>query len=452
MKIIRLIAILAVLLFVTKTAMAADYFVRAGATGANNGADWTNAYTSLPGTLVRGATYYIADGTYGSYSFDDAQSGATYIYIKKATTTNHGTDIGWSNSYGDGAATFTSWSFSTGYWDIDGQVGKWASDLNGYEAYGFVITQTASSSGTKLIYFPSPGASYYSIKHVEAYYGNTSSWPQTADIINGYASHITFDYCWFHDAGECVAIVVSKSYWTWDHSVLERSGRAQATMNFNPSEHSEMIAFHPSSSYGIVRNSYIRDWRSTGGFSLFTNAGNMEFYGNVFTTTGFYSIPGQANDSDGVINAQDTLGGYVHIYNNTFVNISYGCNIMTNGSNTKLVYNNIFYNCRRYNDGSGGGAVIAGTHDYNWIYGSDPQSETHIQNGTGSPFVNLSGKNYHLSSATNAGNNTMGVTYNTALDGTTRGQDGTWDRGAFEFVSTIYSAIPSAPSNLRIIQ
>ena len=47
-----------------QTAQAAgDYhYVRAGATGLNNGSDWNNAWTSLPATLVRGDTYYIADG------------------------------------------------------------------------------------------------------------------------------------------------------------------------------------------------------------------------------------------------------------------------------------------------------------------------------------------------------------------------------------------------------
>ena len=46
------------------------FFIRAGATGANNGSDWTNAYISLPTKLQRGATYYVADGSYGGYNFN----------------------------------------------------------------------------------------------------------------------------------------------------------------------------------------------------------------------------------------------------------------------------------------------------------------------------------------------------------------------------------------------
>src|SRR5262245_7797716 len=81
---------------------AATRYVRAGAAGANTGADWTNAYSVLPATLVRGDVYYLADGSYPGYIFDDASSGTTLITIKKATVNDHGTDTGWLASYGDG--------------------------------------------------------------------------------------------------------------------------------------------------------------------------------------------------------------------------------------------------------------------------------------------------------------------------------------------------------------
>ena len=68
----------------------------------------TGAYKALPATLVRGDTYYIADGSYPSYTVDDAVSGTIVITIKKATTSAHGTENGWDSSYGDGQAVFTS--------------------------------------------------------------------------------------------------------------------------------------------------------------------------------------------------------------------------------------------------------------------------------------------------------------------------------------------------------
>jgi hypothetical protein len=98
---------LAVLLILIATPVsAANVYVRVGAAGAATGADWTDAYTALPSVLVRGNTYYIADGTYGAYTFDDAVSGTSVITIRKATVASHGTETGWDNTYGDGVTTF----------------------------------------------------------------------------------------------------------------------------------------------------------------------------------------------------------------------------------------------------------------------------------------------------------------------------------------------------------
>jgi hypothetical protein len=56
--------------------------------------------------LTRGDTYYIADGSYVTYIFDDVASGSLVITIKKATVADHGTETGWLDTYGDGQAVF----------------------------------------------------------------------------------------------------------------------------------------------------------------------------------------------------------------------------------------------------------------------------------------------------------------------------------------------------------
>jgi hypothetical protein len=142
---------------------AANHNVRPGAGGTGSGADWTNAYTSLPGTLVRGDTYFLADGTYGSYAFDDAIVGTNLITIKKAVPTGtvtpegvtlamaeaHGTDTGWSDTFGDGEAVFTSssnpWTIATGYYYIDGQKGSGKNP----GTFGIRLTSTASRSSVR---------------------------------------------------------------------------------------------------------------------------------------------------------------------------------------------------------------------------------------------------------------------------------------------------------------
>ena len=57
-------------------AYAADQYVRDGASG--DGSDWTNAWDDLPGALIRGDTYYMADGNYSSYQVNDTESGTDH--------------------------------------------------------------------------------------------------------------------------------------------------------------------------------------------------------------------------------------------------------------------------------------------------------------------------------------------------------------------------------------
>ena len=87
---IKKMLLFALLLLVPLQVFGVDKYVRQGASGSGSGADWINAYSSLPAALVRGDTYYVADGSYGGYSFDDTVSGSTAITIKKATIANHG--------------------------------------------------------------------------------------------------------------------------------------------------------------------------------------------------------------------------------------------------------------------------------------------------------------------------------------------------------------------------
>ena len=74
-------------------------YVRAGAAGTHSGADWTNAFTDLPANLTRGCVYWVATGAYKNHNFGDADSGAVTITVRAATTANHGTATGWSNTF-----------------------------------------------------------------------------------------------------------------------------------------------------------------------------------------------------------------------------------------------------------------------------------------------------------------------------------------------------------------
>jgi hypothetical protein len=117
-------------------------YVRRGATGNNSGSDWGNAFTKLPDVLERGTTYLIADGNYQNYNFNDPVSGVEQIYIHKATASDHGTDTGWVDSYGDGQSVFGTLNFSTGYYVFDGIVDYGFKALGSYQ--GLVVNIQAS--------------------------------------------------------------------------------------------------------------------------------------------------------------------------------------------------------------------------------------------------------------------------------------------------------------------
>lgn len=116
------------------------YYIRAGATGSNDGTNWTDAWTQLPGTLTRGNIYYIAEGSYPGYTFDDSQSGDSYIYIIKATSGKHGTDTGWDNTYGDDAI-FGPINFTEPYYEFNGQSDQGFEVVGGYQ--GTIVNITA---------------------------------------------------------------------------------------------------------------------------------------------------------------------------------------------------------------------------------------------------------------------------------------------------------------------
>lgn len=131
-------------------------YVRAAATGNNNGTDWYNAYPVLPPILARGTTYYVAAGAYPGRLFNDPDLGTNVITIQAATMDNHGDDTGWDTSY-TGQAVFNSadpsgigaiFTFNTNYYTIDGRVGQASTgnpvtDWTKEAAYGFKLDNSA---------------------------------------------------------------------------------------------------------------------------------------------------------------------------------------------------------------------------------------------------------------------------------------------------------------------
>ena len=189
-----------------------NHYVRQGATGSNTGTDWTNAWTQLPSTLIRGDTYYIADGTYPGYVFDDSISGSLYITIKKATIIDHGTDVGWQNIDGDSQAIFNGTIiFFTNDYIIDGN-GTHLIPSDNTNDYGFKISSDSSTNNFGIVQFS--GGCNITLKYIHIYNttnGSINNCTVCLRFTNN-SKYIKIQNCYLENSGKD-GIQISSSKW-----------------------------------------------------------------------------------------------------------------------------------------------------------------------------------------------------------------------------------------------
>ena len=408
------------------------FYVRQGAAGTNNGSDWNNAYTALPASLVRGATYYLADGTYPGYTFDDPESGTATITIKKALGTDHGTSVGWQSSYGDGQAVFNGGlNFARDYYIIDGQTRN-ETAWNDHASYGISAQQLLSAPG----FFP-PGGDHITIKHVSAggvYSESYSPGMQEAVYLVGYSTpvhHITISRCFLHNSVKTICQLAGATDITIEYCWFGPGWGKEAIRG-------QVIAERVVVRHNVFRNSSQLDPEDpssgcTAEIGVWSgNHDDWEVYGNLIYNT--YEIW----HSDAVI----LIGGNgvqwpgpgannVKVYNNTIAGVRSGqARIQLNGLNNRA-FNNLFY------DNSQSSGVSATSVGNNLI-------------ATSNPFQNYSGQDFRLTSSSPARNqgSDQGVPYNIDRFGSVRGADGGWDIGAYEYAAGATDTTPPSVTGL----
>jgi len=439
MKALRIMSIVAICLFFAETAMAANYYIRGGATGTNSGSDWNNAYTSLPATLIRGSVYYIAGGSYPAYTFDDAESGTTLITVKKATASDHGTDTGWDSSYGTTQAVFNSIiRFNTGYYVFDGQTRNESDWFNG-DAYGIRISHNNNDQNIVIV------ASNISIKYVyiNAIYGDAAS--STCDFASTTCRRYAIDTDTYGEGTNTgllfhrMYVYGSNNIWfirETNGTIIEYSASDGA--HGNGPNHAGIVNLYFNANNSITRYCKFRNaftLGSGGGTALWciTRCGSTGLCGS---SNGGHQIYGNEVahycTTDGIIGyiGSDSINNKV--YNNTFIDGTgksancWGAGISLPSSGN-VAHNNLWVGWQS------GRLSMDTSHDYNAFSGSSNFSEAHGQaNIPTSIFSNYSGNNFRLASASSAGTS-LSSTYNYDLLGSLRGSDGTWDRGAYEF-------------------
>lgn len=439
-------------------------YVRAGASGSGTGLNWQDAYTSLPSNLNRDYVYFIADGNYGSYSFNDATDGGSYIYVIKAVEDDHGTDSGWLPQYGDGQALFNApLNFYNGYYVIDGN-GSHIIPSNDTNDYGFKVAANSTSLSTGILRIgASSGIDRVTIKYVHVYNTYNGSVGNATVGVRYYPSgacnYMKVQNCYLQNSGkDGIQIAPQSQYFLFERNYVERYGRRYSG---TPDTHGQTVQAFISPRDMVFRWNI---WESCEGQSLIAYAGTGEtvtgirFYGNVVF---FTKLDGTDADSEGFGLSGGIIGNAwnaalvsdIFIYNNTFVNIR---DSFTPSRNTAAHfpirsprydvygYNNIHYNCEEASFGAADEYGYNASGGYQYATGSSEQIGLES-----SIFIDYANYDFRLSGPTSSGydiksslwfdssQNTFFGTLDSNKDmyGNIRGSDGNLDRGAYEFVS-----------------
>lgn len=351
--------------------------------GSGDGSSWSSPLDDLPATLQRNRTYMVGDGSYSSYTFDDAESSTQLIVVQKATPANHGTATGWSDTMGDGQATFGTLNFFTGYYTIDGVTGggpgSWTSG-HGFKINGHAYINPGFTSHT----WENGDGDNVTLKHTEI--DGTGESGTTAAVSIDFADGLHLSHLYTHNNAECFVRSLNS-----DNGLVEYCYVGEFCTDCSPAIHGEIFSWKYNGS--LVARWNIFTWvESTGGIMIAnTSADDVEVYGNVF-----YRAPGVTwtYGGDGVVGGwvgRTDLGVYnMKVYNNTFINIpdqALSPLGITPGNN-RIVKNNYF-------DNSSTG-LPSGSWDesYNHYNNSGSTSETGgTTSSIGSPFVSLSADN-----------------------------------------------------------
>ena len=441
------------------------YAVNPAATGSNNGTSWTNAYKAIPSTLVRGAIYYLSDGSYGHYSFSTAASGATTVEIRKAqsfdygqlsaTCSNSATIVtGWNASTMGAAqavfATYQQLSISAGYLILNGN-----SQQTGYGCGGNPgSTQNSAPTnpadcGIKVDDTGCPGtcedpiglsASNCILKGIEfSGIGNATN-ENYITFVTGSNNLITHMY--MHNAGAVMILYQPGSNNNTD-SYNYLWGLEQ-TLGSNPN-HGQFIQVNGGLSGLLESHSVFRDGAGTAAFST---VGSGAVTGWVIWDNVFLYTPGFSPTypySDGLVSCISESCALL-FYDNTEVGVTgnTGINNEASGGNV-TVTDNLYYD--GHMPSYGGGQPITNSYNSFLVSGTScPSGTNNVCNNTASnPFVNWTGNNFNLASENAAWDNriSLGAPYDTDANGNAF----TSDRGAYQFVSVSGNVTVTPSSN-----
>jgi hypothetical protein len=377
-----LLLLIASILLLPTAVNAANQHIREGASGtyATTQCDtWESARAcdDLPTNLVRGDTYWIADGAYARHVFADAESGETYITVKKATAGagNHGSDTGWDDAYGDGQAVWgvaivaTKYefgpSFRRGYYVFDGVVGS-GDDPS---TYGFGIYGVDDTKKQIQLGLPQLGDHAYQIDHITVSHTAIVASAITANCI--YSKSV--------DGSEATNITLSNNYiYNSTSNILatQANGWVVANNYFDGNHsreagHGQQISHHGCDDWIVRGNTFVDSYVFITGAHKPTNH-RWQIYNNIV-------IGGEltAGWSNATADETDNVAQY-QVHHNTHINVNFTITTARGAvfpgllsdvtTDRSYAYNNIFYGCAnpRLDNSNGEQGTVGGVvHNYN---------------------------------------------------------------------------------------
>ena len=447
-------------------AFAANHYIRAAATGAHNGTDWTNAWTSFSQvSWTRGDVYYVAAGSYGSATFSQGANGSTVIEIRAAVggSGDHGTSTGWSDSF-EGQALFTGMTFSSSFWTVNGQ--KRGSDWQS----GYLIKVNHAGTGGQAIQLGNGSqVGNFDFDYVEAQGSNVhaNSSDEGFNCTPGPCNNVIVHHSWVHNVG-CDLFSFNQN--VGQNLTIEYSWLSYNNFGATAGNHCQGIQVTHSTL--TIRYNVWQDIQSS---AVITDAagGNAtltewDIYGNIFFWDAAWnaSVKGNGNvgEDNGIIGLYNVpnANGNVRFYNNTIDGLALSnagpCTaqaILLNSGNQVNFFdeNNIWSNI-----GSGcayGAGNGTGTIDYNGYYkvsGGKGDGGSHSFSSSTNPYVNQPAgpiAGFMLSADTPAGVQ-LPAPFNVDMLGTPRGSDGVWNIGPLQ-ISGATSSLPATPQGLQVI-
>jgi hypothetical protein len=460
--------------FSAGNAFGACHAVTPSGAGSKTGADWNNAYAGLPGTLVRGDVYYLADGSYGSMRLSQAVSGTSTIEVRKAQSYDNGSTCassiaaGWNTAtMGSGQAKISGGnpvvSISANYMILNGNGKLTAQGCGGALSAatvtsavptpsdcGIQIYSNGSPAGSGLLNLGTGNVNNVTIEYVEMFGAGDNSNEQYEEIgpFSG-SGPLTFTHIYGHNAG-CVYFqdgaqgrTISESYF-WGTEVNGASGGCHGQFSFEDGATSNISEF---------RNVY----RDITGTAIWTFANssqthnNLAYFDNVIWSSSFASgASAYGHLSDGLLACinSGTVCTNVKIYGNTIVNEggSQGVND-ENANGSYSIMNNLWYAAGAgtpTNLGFSGNATSGNSNNSFLMTGWCPSGTgNHCAASASNPFTNWAGNKFTLTSDNANWNGWVSVSAPYNMDAA--GDAYTTDRGAYQYVVT---NAPATPTNV----